>query len=171
MADLTNAQLITLGNHIRANTDQEVIDALAVGSSTNLAEWYNRVASPNFYVFVDYVDEADIKNMGIDWTQHLSLNAVQLSVFGQLMSGGFDPRPDSVRTALASIFAGAGQANTRNQLLSLSTKLASNVEKLFAVNGTGPAGGDGSSATNSALAVVYGTVSARQITQALRLTA
>lgn len=40
-------QLVTFGNHIRNNTNQDVIDALAAGNNVAIAAWYNGDASPD----------------------------------------------------------------------------------------------------------------------------
>lgn len=143
---LSDAQLTALGNDIRNNTNQTVIDALAAGDIGTILDWYNQAASPDFWMFRTNVGEMEIKEDGIVWSEHVGLSIVELTVFERLTAGGgFDPSQENVRDGLAEIFKGGAQVSTRTNLLDLSSKLASNFEKLYAVDATGTtAGGDGS---------------------------
>lgn len=167
---LTSTQLVTLKDHIVANTDQTVIDALAEGNNNAIRDWYNTDASPNFWVFRSFVSDMDLKESAIDWTEHLALTLVELAVFEKLIAGGgFNPENENVRNGLAAIFAGGFQANTRNAILDLAARLATEAETVFATTATGPAGGDGSAKTQAAIAVVEGNLSTQDIRDAVAL--
>lgn len=169
---LTNEQLTTLGNFIRASQIQAVVTALANGATGRLAELCNMEASPAFYVFSDEVTITQFKEDVVNWAEHLTLTDAQLAVVTRLFEGGsLNPRNVNVRTGLQAIFAGAGQANTRNALLSLAVRKASNAEKLFATDASGtPAGGDGSAANQAANPVFSGQVTKAEVNLALELT-
>lgn len=148
---LSNAQLTTLGNHIRANQNQPVVDALAVGNLGGIREWYNQAASPDFSMFRNFVTNMEVKDT-LDWTEHLALSQIELTVFRSLTEdGGFNPIQENVRDGLAAIFSGPQQVNTRTAILNIASKLATNFEQLYAVAGTGTAGGNGSAADEAAV--------------------
>lgn len=165
---LTAEQLQALKTDILANTAPEVVQALADGANGVIADWYNQPASPAFYVFKNFVSEMDIKDNGIDWAEHLTLTEVELIVFGKLTAdGGFNPEVETVREGLAAIFNGPQQVNTRTNILALSVRQANYAEKLFSTPGTGPAAGNGSAATQAALAVFAGDLTFRDVVDAL----
>lgn len=171
---LDSSQLVTFGNHIRANTNQTVIDALGAGNNNGIVAWYNGTASPGFHVFRTSVSTDDARK-AVDWSEVLSdttpLGEVERWAFDNLLANGdFDPTIENNRDALAAIFAGADYVNTRNGLLAESVRLANEAEKVFAVAATGPAGGNGSNATNAAALVFAGAITLQDVRDALAAT-
>lgn len=172
---LDQSQLVTFGNHIRANTDQAVIDALAAGALNAIAAWYNQDAAPDFFVFRTSVSTDDARK-AIDYSEVLSdttpLGDVERWAFDNMLANGdFDPTVENNRDALVAIFNGSDYPNTRAALLAESVRLATEAEKIFAVTATGPAGGNGSNATNAAALVVDGDVTVSDVDLALEATA
>ena len=172
---LSDAQLTTLGNHIRANT---AVNG-NLGSLGTIRDWYNGTASPDFWIFRSDVTNMEVKD-ALDWTEHLTLSAVELEVFRSLTEGGgFNATKVNIRDGLAEIFAGPQQVNTRTALLNLASKQATEYEKVFAVDATGTtAGGDGSGQNSATVPGVdgdgndiLGSVSTSVIDRALEITA
>jgi hypothetical protein len=168
---LDSAQLVTLGNDIRAN--------VAVNGDLNnfnaIRAWYNADASPSFHVFKSSVS-TDVARKAVDWSEVLDdvtpLKDIARWSFDQLLANGdYDAGSESNRDALAAIFAGTNYQNTRAAILAASVRLATEAEKLFAVTATGPAGGDGSSNTAAAALVYEGQLTNREVNLALEATA
>lgn len=169
---LSQAQLQTLATDLQNNTNQTVIDALAAGNNNALAEWYNQQASPDFFVFLNSVTVDEVRK-SLDWSEVLDdtngLTDLQQFGFNTLFSNGdYDPSNPNNRTALINIFP-PGMTNTRQAVLADATKLASNAEKLFSTTATGPGGGDGSAANQSAVSSFLGTLSSNDINLAREL--
>lgn len=170
---MTSVQLITFGNHIRNNTNQTVIDALASGNHSIIAAWYNEQADPAFWIFVDHVTTDEVR-ASLDWNEVLhdtnGLTDLQRWGFETLMhNGSYEPAKLNDRNALIKIFP-TSMSNTRTAVLADATKQATNIEEVFAEEASGPAGGDGSSQGNSAIATFIGTVSHIDVFNALTAT-
>lgn len=185
---LTNAQLTTLGTHIRANA--AVAGDLAAGNLGAIADYYNGTATPSVFVFRVSVD-TDTAFKSIDKDEYIAIpasgggsvaelvQAVEAASLARrqevalnllLANGTYDPQVESNRDALTKIFP-ASMPNTRAAFLADATRLASYVESLFIAIASGPGGGDGSSQATSAIAQWSGSVSFHDIDRALELTA
>lgn len=166
---LDQSQLVTFGNHIRANTDQTVIDALAAGNLNAIRDWYNQDASPNFWVLLDQL-EVDSAIEAIDWDTDYAAIKDDMSTFLLLFRNGtYATRGPGARAALDNVFSGASAS--KSAILGVATRLATYAESLFAVTATGPGGGDGSAQAQSANTVFLGDVTAQDVDLALEETA
>ena len=165
---LTSTQCQTLATHIQNNTAQAVIDALAAGDNSAIQAWYNAIAAPDFWVFLSAVD-VDAIYAAMDWgTDYAAYDIKGLSALQLLTrNGSYNPVPDNAREALNQIFAGA--TSTKNAVLAVSTKKATEGEKVFAVTANPPGGGDGSAQAQSAIAVFEGELSLSDIQCAVAL--
>lgn len=118
------------------------------------ADAMNQTAAPGFFVFVTSVDVDEVRN-SLDWDEVLhattGLTPIQQFGFNTLFhNGDYNPSLESSRDALVKIFP-VGMSNTRAAILADATKLATIAEKLLASPGTGPGGGNGSAAAQSAV--------------------
>lgn len=143
-------QLTKIKNYVEAN--HQVNGSGVYDQAT--ANAMNQVAAPGYYVFVTSVD-VDTVRQSLDWDEVLhattGLTAIQQFGFNTLFHNGtYDPSLESSRDALVKIFP-VHMSNTRQAILADATKLATIAEKLLASNGTGPGGGNGSAAAQSAV--------------------
>lgn len=175
---LDATQLVTLGNHIRGNT--EVNGDL--GNLGGIRDWYNAETdgqnghSANFWVFlssmpvqtvIDAIDSAEYLALGASAAAtNLHHNGLALL----LHNGVMHPAPVATRNWLISIFPAGTAPNSRAAILEAATRLATEAEKLFAVVSSGPGGGDGSAMANSAQLVFEGQLSTSDIDLALEAT-
>jgi len=131
---LTDAQMTTLANHIRANTDPLVITALADRNDTELARLYNLDSS--IYVWRTVIKPSEYKR-SIVWTEVDTLNTGKARIWewvSSMQSDDLDASDPNIRAGISEAF-GAG-TTTRANLLSIAKRLSSLYESVFAV-GTG----------------------------------
>ena len=185
---LTSAQLQAFADDIDGNTDQTVIDALAAGSHNTIRNWYNQEASPAFYVFLTSVD-TDTAFKSIDKSEYIDVpasggttveslvEAIEAASLARrqevalqllLANGTYDPSVQANREALVEIFPNT-MPNTRAAFLADAVRQANYIEKLFATEGSGPAGGDGSSANDAAIPGYEGNVTTADVDAAVAL--
>jgi hypothetical protein len=131
---LTDAQYTTLANHIRANTDPDVVAALAIRNDTELARIYNLDSATDVWK-PEVTPEEYRANMV--WTEVDQLTAGASRIWEWITSNmtlPFDASDVNVRQGLTDVF---GQnTTTRTQLLAVSKRFASVYEGIFAT-GTG----------------------------------
>lgn len=162
---LTPAQLTTLKTHILANTDQDVIDALANGDNGSVAAWYNETASPDFFVLDDQIDVDNVIEV-LDWATDYATFKDDISAFLLLFRNRtYKVRSEGARNALNAILSGANSSKVA--LLAAVSRLATNAEKLFATDATGPGGGDGGTTGTSANTNFVGALTHKQVGAAL----
>lgn len=135
-----------------------------------IAEAYNLQADPDFWVFLSSVNTDAVRD-SLDWTEVLDetsgLTPAQQWGFDTLIHNGvYDPSKLNSRMALLSIFP-AEMTNTRANLLSDATRLATRAEALFATTASGPAGGNGSAQNKSAIASFEGQLSYQDVKLAM----
>lgn len=166
---MTPAQLVTFGNDIRGNTDPAVVAALAAGNNNQIRDWYNQDAAPDHWVFIEQMQVDDAVE-AMDWATDYTAFQDDMNAFLLLFrNGSYGVAGEGARNALNSILSGAN--STKNALLGIATRLATEAEKLFTVTATGPGGGDGSASNNSANTVFVGQVTRDDVRDALAATA
>lgn len=138
---LTSAQLTALKANIAAETAAYLVEQRDAGSDSGIAVWYNTTATPDFFVWKTRVSSGDAFNaiIGAGTGGFIARSQGERDYVMALLSQGFiDPSLTNIRQALADAFSGAGASavTTRDNLIALSKRTATNVEKLFAV-GTG----------------------------------
>lgn len=142
---MTPEQLTTLGNHIRANQDQVIVDALANGNLGDIRDWYNAESASYVWRTSVSVDEA---NEVIDWPEFCevpevgaadiaglkttmrqnTLFARQSVALAQLFrNGSFNAGKSNVRSSLADIFG----PNSTLALVEIAKRSGRRVEILF----------------------------------------
>ena len=176
---LTDAQKVTLGNHIRANEDPEIVSALANGQITKIRNWYNATASPDFWVFYGSVSVDEVRR-SLDWDEiedTAKMTAQRWKMFEILFSNhDYNPEEANNREALIRIFPGNAypeeerMPNCRAAVLVDATRKATEAEKVLSEVATGPGGGNGSAQAQSAIAVFKGDLSNSDIGDAINAT-
>ena len=143
-------QLTAIKNYVEANHQ---VNGVGVYDQST-ANAMNQIAAPGYFVFVTSVSVDDVReSLDYDEVLHATTGLTQIQQFGfnTLFSNGtYDPSLQSSRDALVKIFP-VGMSNTRAAVLADATKLATIAEKLLSAAGTGPGGGNGSAAAQSAV--------------------
>lgn len=166
---LTDAQLTTLGNDIRANSNQTVIDALAAGAIGVIRDWYNGDASPNYWIYRGMVPVSEVRN-AIDSQNLVDITTADLERAQALLDIraeiGFYGTNSRDRSAWDDVFSAAAGDESQQAIAALWTKLATELEKAFKLDtGTGAANDADTSS------VVGETVTTQEVDRALELTA
>ena len=161
MAELTDAQWATFKADILANTNQTVIDAVAAGDAGVIAGWYSEDASPDYWVYKDLVPIDEVSRViELDDVANMTTgDNEKLKTFYAVRQGGVFASKQSDRDGFDDIFSAAAGDDSQQALLALWKRLASNIEKLFAV-------GAGSSGTPSD-AGFLGQISYQDVARAL----
>ena len=131
---LTETQRTTLAAHIRANTDPLVVDALAIGDTTKLAELYNKDSA--FIVWREAIQPSEYREAMV-WTEIDGLQVGKARIWEwitQQMTMAIDATKDNVRAGLGEVFP--ANQDTRGALLTLAKEAASVAESIYAT-GTG----------------------------------
>lgn len=131
---LTDAQYTTLANHIRANTDPDVVAALAIRNDTEIARLYNLDSS--FYIWRSNISVEEYREQ-IVWSELKNITLGEQRVWENVTSYltlPLDATKANTRTALAEVFA--ANTTSRANLLAVAKRLASVYEEVFAT-GTG----------------------------------
>ena len=134
---LTSAQKTTLKANIIADP---ILNAWPnnTDGAFEIAKAYNLPATPNFTLWKKVVTVTEV-GTAMQSTAVAALttaNTSRLQVMEQYSGGAFNPSLTDTRAAFDDIFSVAAGAQTRANLLALWKRLATRVEKLFAV-GTG----------------------------------
>ncbi len=131
---LTDTQYTTLTNHIRGNTDPDVVAALAIRNDTELARLYNLDSS--FVVWRSKITPEEYES-AVVWTEIIAQTVGERDMW-RLMTANhtrdIDATSANVRQGIADAFD--QNTTTRNQLLTLGKRAASVFEEIFAT-GTG----------------------------------
>jgi len=154
---ITDAQLTTLANHIRANTDPDVVAALAIRNDTEIARLYNLDSST--YVWRSSVPVDEYRN-AIVWSELKTITSGESRVWDNLTSYltlPINAALANTRAALGEVFA--PNTTSRENLLAVVKRIASVYESVFSV-GTG-------SEADPAVAEVEGQVNVKTIGVAL----
>lgn len=138
---LTPAQLTTFKADLDANTNQVIIDALAIGNNNGIVDWYNLDASPAFTVYKNLVPLDEVSNaIELDDVANItSADSDRLIKFYALRPEGVFANKASDRVGFDDVFSAAAGDDSQQALIALWKKLATNIEKLFAA-GTGTDG-------------------------------
>ena len=130
---LTDAQATTLAAHIRANTDTDVVNALAIRNDTELARLYNLDSA--FIVWRESITPTEYRE-AMDWTEVDNLPAGKARIWEWIteqMLREYDATKANIRAGLAEAWS---NGNTRDNLIAISKEATSLVESLYAA-GTG----------------------------------
>jgi hypothetical protein len=132
---LTTEQATTLAAHIRANTDQAVIDALDVRNDVLMAELYN--APSTFIVWRSVMTPAEARDAiagGDGLAQLDNLTAGKRDSLLWVLEGDTEPSNAAQRAAIESL---CGTQNTlKAAILAAQKRAATKAEQVFA-SGTG----------------------------------
>lgn len=132
---LTSEQLVILRSDIEGDVTLSAIPNTPDGAFT-IADIYNQLASPTFYLWKSHVSTYDIRSALI-WNEYDTLSVSKQNAFQFLCSNGIvDARLTNVRQGIASIFSGPGQAGNFSALTIIAKRTATRIEKLLAT-GTG----------------------------------
>jgi hypothetical protein len=133
---LTNAQKIVLKADIE--NDAALLALWNAGSPDAVADAYNVVGS--LYCWKSRLSKGQLLS-GVVWTEFIARSDGEQRAFSIMLEEGFvAPSDPNIRQGFADIFSGAGGATTRNNLLTLSRRLMTRAENLFASGGDGSEG-------------------------------
>jgi hypothetical protein len=138
---MTNAQLQALRTSIAADPALAAMPNTADAADV-IAAAYNAPVAPDFWVYKTSVSNEAIGDAmnGTEVAGLASLAMQRLQVLGAYSNGTQNPSRADRRAAFDAAFTGAGGAATRAALAVLWRRLATRIEKLFAVGpGTGTA--------------------------------
>ena len=154
---LTTVQRTTLADALRADTDPDVVAALAIRNDTELTRLYN--LSSTFVVWRTNVPVAEYRD-ALTWTEVDGLTAGKARIWEWvtgLMTMPLQANKLAVRQGLADCWA--ANSTTRASLLAVAKRFATKTEKLFTT-------GTGTTATPGDL-VVEGTLTTEDVGRAL----
>jgi len=178
----THEQKLALKADIQANTtvlpfaggNQQISTvfgqaSLDAGDAAIIAAWYNLPTSPAFWGFPASVS-VDKVYLAISPAEYLVLsgqaattnlhhNGLELL----LRNGSIRPQSPEVRTWITTLLPAGTTPLSRAAILAAVTRIMTNLEKVFKVTATGPAGGDGSAQNVAAVLAFEGSVNANDI--------
>lgn len=126
---MTPAQLATFKAAIQANPACAAM--LAAADHIGIAALYNSAGAGS--VYRPSIPAAEL-NTAIVWTEYAALTAVLQNCYQAMIApGAVDGSNANIRTGFASIFAGAGAAATRANLVALAQRTPTKVEMIFMI--------------------------------------
>lgn len=133
---LTPAQATTLAAALRAETNQTVIDALAIRNDNGLTDWCN--ATTSYIVWRTSVPLEEIMRNGMDWTRVDNLSVGKARIWDWLSRlGTINPSQVNVRAGIDATWVGtAADLAVRAAVYTHCKRAATWAEKRFA-SGTG----------------------------------
>ena len=148
---LTTAQLQTLKAAIFADTDPEIIAALADRVDSEIARLYNLPAAPDYFIWRNLVTWDEIMQNGIDWVRVDNLSVGKARIWEWLFKNlqtSINPTKPNIRAGIAESWKGTAADNAVRQVVfNHCQKRATKAEKLYStgagtsttVDGVGPA--------------------------------
>ena len=176
---LTTAELAALNTDARSPANDAALGAfIAAFDDQAIADWYNTLASPDFWVWRtavtkgEYVQTTSVDGTVFAWTgagfitRSAGEQAAWRELFGSDASGQQQVNPSlaNVRQAFQDIFSGgtAPAPANRTHLATVSRRKATRVEKMFAT-------GTGSTASPATMALgAEGMLTYLDVARALR---
>ena len=138
---MTPEQLTTLRADIAANPD--LLALYNAGDRAGLADAYNDAASPAFTVYKSSLSRHDIltdtsaDGTTFTWTggAYITRSQGERDAFREMFNstGTVNPAVPSIQNAFNDIFSGAGGATNRTHIAAMSRRMATRLEKVFAV--------------------------------------
>ena len=142
---LTTAQLVILKAHIAANVATVTFNGVPTAINTlpnntdanfAIAAWYNGTAVPAFIVWRTDIPVKDCKK-ATTWTEYIGRSAGERDAWQFILSNSIvDASDPNIRQGIQDIFSGPGGATTRNALIAIAKRNATEAEKIFSA-GTG----------------------------------
>ena len=137
---LTSPQLATLKADIAADAAFASVPMNADGHAF-IAAVYALPANPTYWVWRTFVSDSEMYEATSSdattwsWSIYIARSQAERDSWRQMvnMRGGINASLANTRTGIADIFSGAGGAAQRAHLLALGRRVATRVEKLFAV--------------------------------------
>lgn len=105
-AALTAEQLPVFKAALLAETDTELVTYRDQGSTTLIAEWYNRAATPACTVWKSSVTQDEIMQNGFNWVQVDNLTVGKARIWEWL----FDNQTTAINPSKANVRAGIDEA-------------------------------------------------------------
>ena len=162
---LTPAQLTTLKANILANTDPAVIQAITDGANNVIADWYNQLASPAYWLYRNMVTPSEIKQ-AIDINDMVNITDTDRSRVVDIIAIrseiGFNGESASDRAAFDDVFSAAAGDNSQQAIAALWKRQGTYAEKVFSL-GTD----NGNNSANPDTTSFQGTLSFQDVVAAL----
>lgn len=134
---LTTAELTTIGNALRAESDATVVAALAAGDNNVLRDWCNDDAAPDYWIRRKLVSVEEVK-AAINMQNIADLTATDkdraLALIELRGDGGYNGEVASDRSAWDDVFSAAAGDESQQAIAALWQREASNAEKMFALS-------------------------------------
>lgn len=143
---LTAAQNLAIKNDILASPDLNAVPATYDGAYA-LADLYNAVAVPDFFVWKTRLHEQEItslkssENTTWSWPTFIGRSVSEQNGWERMFNGTYTVNPSllQVRVGMDDIFSGGTGAAQRTHINAISKEKATRIEKLLAdvTNGNG----------------------------------
>ncbi len=167
---LTTEQLVIFKEDIESNTNEEVIAARNAGNNSAIAEWYSRINILDFWIFKRIVPLEEVSEViELDDVANMTQgDNERLKTFFAIRQDGVFASKLTDRAGFDDIFKSSAGDMTQQALIDLWKRLATNMEKLFAVE---PDEGEPGQGTNDdpAQSVIIGGASLQNVRDAVAL--
>lgn len=137
---MTPEQIAVFRAALLAETDPELVGYRTNGQTPLIVRWYQRIATPDFWVWRTDVTRAELYHgtspdgTTWNWTTYKQQQIPEQNAWTQMFMGDTaNFALPNLRAGVAAIFSGVGaQAAQRDHCLSMGRRLASRIEKMFA---------------------------------------
>lgn len=134
---MTPEQIVVFRAALLAETDPELVGYRTNGQTPLIVQWYQRNATPDFWVWRTQVTQDEIMQNGFDWVRVDNLSVGKARIWEWLFdnpSRSINPSKENVRAGIAEAWKGtAADVAVRDAVLSHCRRLCTRVERLFAV--------------------------------------
>ena len=170
-----DAAYTTLNTDITVTNAAEFATAVANSDDQTIANAYNLVASPDYWVWRTAISAQEVYAVttgdGTSWSWTAFINRSQGERDGWremfAATGVVNAALANIRQGIADIFSGTTGAAQRAHLLAIGRRQARRIEKLFSIATVGGVGTRGSTANPDTM-TFEGTLTARDVAHALR---
>lgn len=143
---MDTTQILQLRAAIAAETNAELVQLRAqlpaAGITQQIADWYNQLRAPAFYVWRSSLSRHEILTGASDdgttfaWAAgaYITRSQGERDAFREMFNstGTVNPALPSIQAAFTDIFSGTGGAGNRAHIVAMSRRALSRVERIFA---------------------------------------
>lgn len=138
---MNEQQITTFRAALLAETDPELVGYRTNGQPPLIFAWYNKPATPDFWVWRSSVTQDEIMQNGFDWVRVDNLSVGKARIWEWLFknqSNAINPSKANVRAGIGEAWKGtAADIAVRDAVLAHCRRLCTKVERLFVTgNGT-----------------------------------
>lgn len=133
---MTPEQIATFRTALLAETDPELVGYRSNGQTPLIFAWYNKPATPDFWVWRTQVTQDEIMQNGFDWVRVDNLSVGKARIWEWMFknqSNSINPSKANVRAGIGEAWKGtAADIAVRDAVLVHCRRLCTKVERLFA---------------------------------------